>query len=373
MTILETEIGQRLWFVTSALKAWWEDVMSFTPASLRTLFQPQEPDWILELDADHLSVLEMREGQLESSAELHDWRDQEESLPSFLKVTGILAPKKAARGIIVLQNEMVMKRSFSLPLQAEIKLDRLLAAQLDTLTPFGPDEALVGWVIGRRYLSTRKLQVDLYVAPKKALQGLIDLFAHGTGDVPEFRYDLNSSRGSSSGGSGGGSGNKVVLASLAGKRPVSRPSLSLLASIALALFALGQVLPIMSLGAQVAALEEQVLANQSDVQDSLAVKQRVEGLRHNLAALSERGNGSGSSLTLLRELTQVVPDGAWFDRVLQQDTKVEINGVADDAYVLLGLLQGLEEVRDAKFLAPVVADEKLGKHRFRLVLTLEGS
>jgi general secretion pathway protein L len=359
MAILESDIGQRFWFLSSAIKAWWGDVVSLTPSPIKTLFAEPEPQWLIELGPDHLSVLEKRDRRFESAAELHDWRDQEEGLASFLAMTGILTPKMASKGIVVLQKEMLMKRTFSLPLQAEINLARLLEAQLDTLTPFTADEALVGWTVTNRHLSDRRLQVDLLLTPKAKLDGLIHIFNQATGRDPICRYRGNDA-----------SNELITLKPLTSKRE-AHPISTWLTATAIGLLILAQAVPISLLDRKIDSLNSQIATNQVAVSDSLAVRRKLDDLRSNLTLLSQRDANAGSSLSLLQELTRVTPDDASFDRVLQSPGTVEINGTAADAYALLGQFQDIRGVSGARFMAPVVADPKLGKHRFRLVLTLE--
>jgi general secretion pathway protein L len=360
MAMMDTDLGQRLWLLSSAFKAWREDVSRATPAMIKSAFQDPEPEWIIELGAEHLSVLERRDGSMESAAELHDWQDQEDALASFLMVTGILSPKTAKRGVVSLQSEMLMKRSFSLPLQAEVNLSRLLAAQLDTLTPFIADEALVGWRVTERHLSQRRLQIDLYVAPQAKLLGLAEVLRQASGLEPVFCFSVADDPG-----------NPVKLRKLSESQTRESRSAGLLTLITLGLLVLAQLIPITLLDQKVSSLEDQIAANQAAVGDSLRVKQKLDDLNSSLSLLSDRNLESRSRLMFLRSLTDTIPDSASVDRILQTKDKVEINGMAADAYALLGLLQELDGVIGGRFLAPVVADEKIGKHRFRLALTLE--
>jgi general secretion pathway protein L len=95
----------------------------------------------------------------------------------------------------------------------------------------------------------------------------------------------------------------------------------------------------------------------------LAQRQRLlEGFRERQA--------QGSLLAVLDELTRLLPDGVWLDRVELREGGIQVSGHAPAAAALVPLLEGSALFAEAQFRSPVVADRARGVERFDLAIAL---
>ncbi len=70
-------------------------------------------------------------------------------------------------------------------------------------------------------------------------------------------------------------------------------------------------------------------------------------------------------LSILRDLSKEIPEGAWLDRLAFTDKGGEIEGYADSASALIPLLAASPLLKDVAFLSPITKG-KDGKERFRI-------
>ena len=75
---------------------------------------------------------------------------------------------------------------------------------------------------------------------------------------------------------------------------------------------------------------------------------------------------------ILRELTQILPDGAWIQEFSLDKNKVRIQGYADSASDLISFLETSPLFKDVYF-ASAIVKEKDGRERFNISLELEFS
>jgi Tfp pilus assembly protein PilN len=71
------------------------------------------------------------------------------------------------------------------------------------------------------------------------------------------------------------------------------------------------------------------------------------------------------ALSILRDLSKDIPEGAWLDRLAFTDKGGEIEGYADSASALIPLLAASPLLKDVAFLSPITKG-KDGKERFRI-------
>jgi len=69
---------------------------------------------------------------------------------------------------------------------------------------------------------------------------------------------------------------------------------------------------------------------------------------------------------LLRELTAILPDDTWLDRLQVKGDSVQIIGQSSKASALIGIVESSKLFSGAAFTSPVTTDPRTGKERFML-------
>ena len=109
---------------------------------------------------------------------------------------------------------------------------------------------------------------------------------------------------------------------------------------------------------QVSTLREQLTARQSygvALQDRLAdlpaLRQKLDGLQRQSDVIADRRQRQPSVLLVIEDLSGLLPDGVWLDRLTVSQQYVTMSGYAPDAEVLLGLIEAHESFSAAEFTA----------------------
>ena len=92
---------------------------------------------------------------------------------------------------------------------------------------------------------------------------------------------------------------------------------------------------------------------------------KVKELGKRIDALNALRQRHLPALSILRDLSKELPEGAWLDRFAITDKGGEIEGSADSASKLIPLLAASPLLKDVAFLSPITKS-KDGKERFRI-------
>ncbi len=74
-------------------------------------------------------------------------------------------------------------------------------------------------------------------------------------------------------------------------------------------------------------------------------------------------------IDILREITQILPENAWISEFFLNNEQIRLNGFADSASDLIGILESSPILRDAVFLSTIVKEDN-GKERFNIGLSV---
>lgn len=74
----------------------------------------------------------------------------------------------------------------------------------------------------------------------------------------------------------------------------------------------------------------------------------------------------------MKNITDVIPDGAWVSELAQDGNKIKIQGAAPSASILIGAIDKSGYFRNASFDAPVVRDSSNNTERFNISFEVSG-
>jgi Tfp pilus assembly protein PilN len=92
---------------------------------------------------------------------------------------------------------------------------------------------------------------------------------------------------------------------------------------------------------------------------------RLKELENKIDAINTLRQRHLPALSVLRDLSKEIPEGAWLDRFALTDKGGDIDGSADSASALIPLLAASPLLKDVAFLSPITK-VKDGKERFRI-------
>ena len=102
------------------------------------------------------------------------------------------------------------------------------------------------------------------------------------------------------------------------------------------------------------------------------IQGRIDVIQGQLSELNALNEKYVPLSDILRELTQILPEGAWIQEFNLDKNKIRIQGYADSASDLISSLETSPFFKDVYFTSAIVK-EKDGRERFNISLELEFS
>lgn len=231
----------------------------------------------------------------------------------------------------------------ALPASAERELAAIMANKIDLLTPWSADQVHADQRIDRR--DNGQLAVSLVVAPRAAVAearrrlAALGLEPRGVDLVEDDPWALPTvdlAHG--------------LLGARRGTRWLGLVAVALLLPALLTALGLGQ--QILARKALIAERQQQVDALEQRLADLPELRASLEALRGETRFVAERQRETPSPLIVLEALSELLPDSVWLSDLTIEGGSVTINGFADDAAAVLGLVEGSPFFAGAEFRAP---------------------
>lgn len=333
---------------------WWvQELQALLPARVRAAVPPVTP-------VTHLHVLDGRWQFVSSAEQSFDVDPQVEDKDLAAQILAAAPGFSLGRLVVVLPAQWALRRTVELPLLQERQVVHAVGLQVDRLTPFKAGSALVGARLVARDAVEGKLAVDCAFVPVAVAQSVVQRLA-GLGFAVE-RTDI-------AGEDGAPLGFKLVAP---GSEPLrrgwSRGALLMMA-LAIGSWWLAGVMQDRARAHEVGALQARIAELRPQAARSVALRTRIDGLAAP-AALAAQHRGD-AVLSVLEELTRILPDTARLTEFDQEGQRLRFAGVATDAAGLIPRLEASARFRDVRFLSQVMRVAETDTDRFEIGASLE--
>ena len=337
---------------------WYEGILLCVPRRLREKLL-RRPDRILIRRGDQRITLELVPGGAGQAP-----RQQ-----AFLIDSARAAPTEVVRWIkehasnaahicLVVETSTVLHKELALPLAGEAELHELLRFEMDRQTPFSADQVYYGYRIRSRDRKSGKLHLDLFVLPRHGVDPLLMdirgediplhaiLMADDNGAYAEINLLPPAERSLANGGP---DRNTLFLALICG--------LFFLAAL---------YLPGVHRQRSLDAMEQQLDAVRQQTREVQPLLDERDRLLQRGRFLLEKQQGHIPVIALLEELTRILPDDTWINRLVYQDKEIQLYGESATETGLLQILESSAYFHGANFRSPVTYNNTTGKNNFHI-------
>jgi general secretion pathway protein L len=334
---------------------WFHELGSLIPRRLRRAGRRERDRLTLALRRDGFALLDGA-GGAERELALAPARAPERLRETLRQVS------RRRRGVVVrLAPELGLRKTLELPLAAQDDLDQLLRFEMDRLTPFPAEEVCFAHRVLASDAESRRLSVELQVAPRGLVEEAIAA-AEGLGLQPQ-RVELGAS-----GPPGEEALDLLPRDAAEGPRP-SRLNRAL-ALIAVALAAAAVVIPLQQQRSTADDLEQRVRAARAEAEQSLALREQLDELVTTSRFVVARKTSTPMATRVLAELTRLIPDQAYVNHLYVRDGEVQLQGFAQTASDLIGVLDQSPLFRAPQFRSPVTRDPRTDLERFHIAVQI---
>ncbi|MEN5101335.1 PilN domain-containing protein [Stenotrophomonas sp. TWI809] len=343
--------------VGSSLRWWRQSLLAWLPVRWQWAMGWSRSRLLLQRDGEVLRLQRQTGEQIEAIAEL-PWPVSPDTLDTVLDARLRSLPRHW-----LLPAGSVLRRPLRLPAAAAERLRDVVGFEIDRQTPF--DASQVSYDVRELgALPDGQLQVELVVIPRVQLEQ----WAQQAGPWAQAVAGVDAVDAT-------GQPLDVNLLPVAQRQPYRDPMARwnwLLAVGAVVLLALAGHQLIDNRQAAADQLREQVDAAARDARRVAAERQQLQSLVEGAAFLEGKRSEHASTVEIWNELTRLLPDGTYLEKMSIEGTTLQLIGLSREASQLVPLLQDSPLWRKVNLTGVLQADGATsGRDRFTLTAELQ--
>ncbi len=346
--------------VARFLRWWVGELRACLPARLREALARKVQTLAVVVGEDEARFLLRRAGACEEIARVA-LGPGGSAAPARAAVAAIRRRRdlRGAEVVACLPHDRVLRREVALPLAARENLREVLGFEMDRHTPFATADVYFDWRVLEMDEPGKRILVDLAAAPRATVdRSLAALKAWGL--PPDATGVL-----------GPQAERSEPFDLLPPEARPRRRAVRHRLTVGLALVAAS--LAVAAVRLDIAGQQRLLEAYDAEIARSRAAGLEADGMRTQLAALSERGRHvverkrtRPSLVALLDAVTRLLPDDTWLSQFRVQGDQLILSGYAPTASKLIATLEDSPALSQVRFTSPVTVDPKLGVERFNL-------
>ena len=338
--------------------SWWiSELAAMLPESMRrTLFSGSQR-LFLELDGTDVVVNRGTTTRTSESIARYPLGSADTTpvnLPGVDKLTG-----SVHKLVLCLPGDKALTKTLTLPLATEENLREVLSFEMDRQTPFTSDQVYYDFTVVTRDSRAHTLTVDLVVAPRRVVDDLLTGLA-GLGLLPDL-VTTKCSKGEEP-----ASVNLLPSQHRRHKKITPHFVNVALGALAIVLLITAVALPLLNKRYVIQSLEPMLEAAASKAEVAHRLREKVDQLTGESRFLVEKRQSSLSTLQILDEITRILPDDTWINRLEIKGPEIQIHGQSMSAAALIPLIESSQSLHDTRFRSPVTKLPRSDIERFHL-------
>lgn len=342
---------------------WWTgELRPLIPAAVMRWFEvPGEKLLITSSASDWLLWRDGKDGKqlldhLSSDADPEQIRDRLQAcLDRFQEVLTAV--------IYCLPAELMLSKRLRLPLAAEGNLQQAVGFELDRQTPFKADEVYYDVKIAHR--EPPFIDVDLYIVLRDEVDSKLQQLARMGLQLQGVDID----RAAAHSAAAQTPPQPLQINLLTPERRVRRGNRRIrlnwaLAAAALALMALLMAETLYLRGDTLQQLQQQRDALRTEAMQVSKLEQQLDDAIEAANFLAEQQARSPQILDVIAEVTALLPEHTWIQRLQLTGTQLELLGLSDSSQQMIELLDQSAMLDNTSFKGTIATDRRLNKERF---------
>lgn len=347
----------RLAYAASPLErllTWWgRELLAMLPARARAWFAEEREQARFALVGPQLSVHLTRTQAGEPLR--FDLGTEAEAAKAEI-ARAIKAHEEPPLNVLCIPVQRALRRPLSLPLAAEQNLRQVIAFEMDRQTPFRAEQVYFDFRVASRDAANKQLGVDLVALPKAVVDSDLQALS-GLGLALDAVDVIDEG------------GERLGFNLLPADRRATRPNLWLRINVGLG--ALVVALALLAMAKSVANREQALEALREATKTMRTEARTVAGLRTTLKEaieganfLSERKRAQPVVIDLVLDVTRLLPNDTWLQRLSLNDDQVQLQGQSKEAASLITTLQQSQLMEGPALQGAITPDARTGKEQF---------
>ena len=299
----------------------------------------------------------------------------QQSLDSFAVDQGVSLQKQQLSRLLVqhdlsesprfllLESETILSKEMTLPMATESNLLQVLTFEMDRQTPFKASDVYFGWQIRDRNAETGQIRLEIYVAPRVQVDRAIHyLSARGLSPTGVDVLEDGKTMGLN------------LLPAGQRVREVNRKMRMnfVLVGAAVVLLAVVMSQSLYLRSHQVVELETAIAEVQDEARLVQRIKEQIRDTSEAAGFLTVRRDISPLAIELLADITRLLPEDTYLDRLVINQASVQMQGKSQNAQRLIELVNQSELLDDAAFRGSTRLDARTGLEIFEINAKISG-
>lgn len=335
---------------------WWTgELLSFLPPRWRDALAVEESCVLLRAHEGAVQVLAERGGRRSALFELP--ADAREAWPEMIE-RQLDDTRRGQRRLLLLPASKVLRRRLLLPIAALENLQPVLGFELDRQTPFKSDQVYFDSRVLSAEPTARQAQVELSVVQRVTLESELERVGGLTARLSGVDVEEAESR-------------RLGVNLLPVERRLALPRTWLLiqlglilGSILLVFFAMGQVVE--NRREAVSSMEERVAAERERARAVSSLRTQLDEAAAGANFLAVQKQSQPSMLVLLHEVSRLLPDDTFLERLSLSSGQLSITGYSSQATRLISQVQASPSLREPALNGAIQPDARTGRDRFTI-------
>ena len=265
---------------------------------------------------------------------------------------------------LLLERDTILSKEMTLPMATESKLAQVLSFEMDRQTPFKASDVYFGWKIRDRNGATAQIMLELFVVPRKQVDQAIN-FLNSRGLSPMGVDVLEN---------GKTFGLNLLPAGLRVREVNRKLRMNVvLAGVAVVLLALVMTQSLYLRSHQVFELEAAIAEVRDEARLVQRIKEQIRDTSEAASFLTVRRDASPLAIELLADITRLLPEDTYLDRLVINQTSVQMQGKSGNAQRLIERVNQSELLDAAAFRGSTRLDARTGLEIFEINANISGT
>lgn len=330
---------------------WWRDgLLGWLPLGLRRWLAGSARQLVVSVEDNQFILLREDADQSQELARF------DRLVPDWKAVTECFRAEKPNQLVLRFPASQGLTKTLSLPLAAEKNPRQVAGFEMDRLTPFSATQVYYDVNILERQIEQRRLRVEMTALPRTVIDPVLS-------DMQQWglRPDVLNVVG------GSPAHNLLTPEQRPARRGLSEQRLlTALMLGALSLVVVAAIVPIWQQRQMLISAMKKTEQLKQAADQALALRDQLDRTLEASRILPEKKRGFPPSLNILRELTAILPEDTWLERLQVKGDTLQIIGQSAKASALVGIVEASRLFNSTGFMSPVTTDPRTNKERFVL-------
>lgn len=341
---------------------WWRsELTAMLPAALYNRIKSKRQRIVIKIEGHNIVVTGSGNGEsvlLGQGVINPDGSSLPDSFPSLAEAYD----PESTDTIVSLPDQKILQTTVTLPVEAMENLREVLGYEIDRQTPFQLEQVYYDYDLQPHRSGQQQISVKLLVVPRKTMDPLLEVLEKWglqPGQVTTATYlEQLSDRKKVP---------NLLPPARTREKNVNKATVNRLLVISAICLALATLLlPLYQQRSTIRNLEVEIETRQAEAEASRVLLDELNRLVPETRFAWKRKLQAILVIELLNELSVILPDDTWLQRIEIAGTTVKLQGTSSSASALIGILENSTMIQNAVFVTAVARDPRTGKERFQI-------